>query len=81
MSAEEVPTSGPAANAWDGGALNMMEELPDLFERFFASSGPATPKAWPLRESGDRANQDRGHERVRHLTLRPVCAGCATRTR
>jgi hypothetical protein len=40
MSAEEIPTSGPAADAWDGGALNMMEELPDLFERFFAFFRP-----------------------------------------
>lgn len=41
MSAEEIPTAGPAADAWDGGALNMTEELPDLFERFFAFFRPA----------------------------------------
>lgn len=41
MSAEEIQKPGPPANAWDGGALNMTEELPDLFERFFAFFRPA----------------------------------------
>lgn len=35
MSAEETLSSGPASDAWDGGALNMMELLPDFFEQFF----------------------------------------------
>ncbi|MCR9095331.1 MAG: hypothetical protein NXI30_14010 [bacterium] len=41
MSAEEIQKPSPAANAWEGGALNMTEELPDLFERFFAFFRPA----------------------------------------
>lgn len=41
MSAEEIPSSGSPADAWDGGALNMMEELPDLFASFFAFFRPA----------------------------------------
>ena len=41
MSAEETPKSGSPANAWEGGALNMTEELPDFFQSFFAFFRPA----------------------------------------
>jgi hypothetical protein len=35
MSAEEI-TPTEASSEWSGAGLNMMELLPDLFERFFA---------------------------------------------
>ncbi len=41
MSEDETASSGSPANAWEGGALNMTEELPELFESFFAFFRPA----------------------------------------